>query len=222
MINYLPANDQVISHGLGADLTINLEKNEDTWCISVIERGQLQEGTELYFKDEYLACLKFLNMAGKLTSELPDEMKVLDFVQHGWFLLDKNGEFYLDVNCALHQHFDYSWNLKLNQTEILNYRRFGRTFLNQLHESISKTNPIREYSDFNIRKLDSNLDSEVHEAILNFNKKRYSYIEKNYKTFETEQSPNNETQKYKSQKIAYWFVSITTTIVAWISIRYFN
>ena len=92
--------------------------------MSFIERGVLREDN-LYFTNEYLACLGFLKIATKIISDIPDEMKVLDYCEGVWYLLEKQQEFFLDVQCDL-RHYSYSWNIKLDLKEILEYRAKGR------------------------------------------------------------------------------------------------
>lgn len=220
MVTYYPSNDEVISYGLDFDITIHLEKsrNSQQWCLSFIERGALREDT-LYFTNEYLACLGFLKIATKIISDIPDEMKVLDYREGVWYLLEKQQEFFLDVQCDL-RHYSYSWNIKLDLKEILEYRAKGIKSLDDLAEKIYSSQPFYEESIFHFRKLDQKISAEEENAIIKFNQKRAEYVKKHYKSF-TKSDPSIDISKnIISKNIPYWFMLIFSVIIILIIAKY--
>lgn len=67
-------------------------------------------------------------------------MIVLDHQPHAWFLLDLEGQIYLDVHCS-HSAFDYSVLIAMNEDELKQYRSKGRAYLDKLAEDIHYSAP---------------------------------------------------------------------------------
>ncbi|ENU80302.1 hypothetical protein F975_02058 [Acinetobacter sp. ANC 3789] len=183
MVTYDLINIKTIHYNEYSDMIIFLDKINDQreWCMDIILRDS--QRYSLFFKTEYLACLKFLKFSNKIVSDIPSEMKVLDFSEGKWYLLEKNEEFYFNVQYDLN-YYNYSWNMKLNLKEISNYRLSGRTSLDQLCQEIYSSQPFYEDSIFYFRKINVKLSSEDERAIIRFNNKKPEYVDLSYKIFE--------------------------------------
>ena len=68
-------------------------------------------------------------------------MKVRDYAPHHWFLFEKAGSLFLDVNCS-HSAFGYTFMVELNAEEVARHRTEGRAFLEWLAGRIQDTAPI--------------------------------------------------------------------------------
>lgn len=215
MITYYPSNDEKITYGLSSDLSIHLEKSKDSpqWFLSFIERGVWENS--LNFKNEYEACLGFLKMADKIIPDIPSDMKVLDYREGIWFLLEQQQELFLDVHCDF-RHYSYSWLIKLGSEDILDYRTMGKKSLDDLSKKIYSSQPLFEDSIFHSRKLNKKINAEVHNAIIKFNQNREEYVKKHYKTF-TKKEPQVEiSQNSISKKILYWCILFLIIIIVFV------
>lgn len=186
MVSYYPNSDSFISFGLCSDLILILSKTNASqhWCLYLIERG-IEHENVLYFEDEYIACLEFLKEANKIISNIPNEMKVLDYREGLWFLLEQQQEFYLDVNCTL-GHGSYSWAIKLDSENLDDYRAKGKKSLDNLANAIDSSRPLStNESIFHSRQINENILTEINVAIISFNQHR----EEHYKTFKDAKIP---------------------------------
>lgn len=212
MIIYYPSNDEKITYGLSSDLSIHLEKSKDSpqWFLSFIERGI--KGNSLDFKNEYEACLGFLKITGRTISDISSDMKVLDYREGTWFLLEQQQELFLDVNCDLRYH-SYSWLIKLNSEDILDYRIIGKKSLDDLSQKIYSSQPLSKDSIFHSRKLNEKINAEVENSIIKFNQNREAYVKKHYKVF-TKYEPQVEvSQNIISKKNLYWCILFLIIII---------
>lgn len=67
-------------------------------------------------------------------------MRVLDEENYLWFLMDEDGQLYLDAVCS-HSAVDYLFLLRLNEEEVALFRDKGRTYLNELAYRIHHSSP---------------------------------------------------------------------------------
>lgn len=217
MVSYYPTSDSSISYGLSSDLILLLSKsnsNQD-WGLFVIERGTKLENV-LYFENEYIACLELLKKANKIISNIPNEMKVLDYREGLWFLLEQQQEFYFDVLCNPETD-TYFWTIKLNTDEINNYRNQGKKSLDNLSEIIRTTEPIKNHSIFHDRKLHDSLKDSKEIAIIKFNQHREEHIKKYYKTFEEPKIPPQPPKLdiLKKSLLILFFLFVLAIILQW-------
>jgi hypothetical protein len=206
MITYYPSNDEKITYGLSSDLSIHLEKSKDNtqWLLSFIERGIPEKSLD--FINEYEACLGFLRIAGKTISDIPSDMKVIDYREGAWFLLEQEQELFLDVHCDLLDH-NHSCLIKLSSEDILSYRIMGEKSLDILSEKVSSKDSI-----FHSYMLNEKINAEVDNAIIAFNKNRDEYVKKHYKTL-TNFDPQVEiSQNIISKKNLCWCLLILIII----------
>lgn len=68
-------------------------------------------------------------------------MKVVDHEPHSWFLFEENGMLLLDANCN-HSAFGYTYMVQLSPEELVEYRKKGRSYLNNLAHDIHYSAPI--------------------------------------------------------------------------------
>jgi hypothetical protein len=189
MVSYYPNSDSFISFGLSSDLMLVLSKQNSSqnWYLYFIERG-IEHKNVLYFDDEYIACLEFLKNTNKIISNIPNEMKVLDYREGLWFLLEQQQEFYLDVNCTL-GHDSYSWTIKLDSENLDDYRAKGKKSLDNLANAIDSSRPLYSESIFHSQQINENILAEINVAIISFNQHKEKYIKKYYKVFEKAKTP---------------------------------
>ncbi|BCV36975.1 MULTISPECIES: hypothetical protein [Shewanella] len=67
-------------------------------------------------------------------------MRVLAMAQGQWYLLEHEGQLYLDVLCRHNNRFM----IQLNEREVAEYRRSGNAFLKQQARDIQYAVPIRK------------------------------------------------------------------------------
>ncbi len=91
-------------------------------------------------------------------------MKVVDFEPQIWFLLADKEEYFLDVNCS-HSAFGFSRLIKLNDSEIIEFKNKGKAFIHQF------ANDIQYYAltKYTTRHISDETSQLVHEAIMQFN-----------------------------------------------------
>ncbi|MHA3104009.1 hypothetical protein [Acinetobacter sp. ANC 3791] len=205
-------NIKAIRYNEGFDAIIFLKKINDQreWCVDIILKDS--QKYRLFFKNEYLACLKFLKFSNKIVSDIPSEMKVLDFSDGKWYLLEKNEEFYFNVQYNLN-YSNYSWNMKLNLNEVFSYRLNGRISLDQLYQEIYSSQPFYEDSIFYFRKLNIKLSAEDERAIIKFNNRKYDYIDLGCNFFEKGYITINKFKYFYLKKNYIYFFCIIVTIV---------
>lgn len=212
MVTYDLINIKSIRYSEGFDAIIFLNKINDQreWCVDVVLKDS--QRYRLFFKSEYLACLKFLKFSNKIISDIPSEMKVLDFSEGEWYLLEKNEEFYFNVQYNLN-YYNYSWNMKLNLKEVFNYRLNGRASLDQLCQEIYSSQPFYEDSIFYFRKLNVKLSTEDERAIIKFNNKKSECIDLSHNFFEKGYITINKFKYFYLKKKYIYFFCIIVSIV---------
>lgn len=83
--------------------------------------------------------------ARRSTSTLYGCMRVLDFEQQWWFLLEDAGELFVDANCN-HSFLGYEFMVRLTPEERTQFEAEGREVIERLVRSIQDTVPILEGS----------------------------------------------------------------------------
>ncbi|MEO9338443.1 hypothetical protein ABFT80_13455 [Mesorhizobium sp. SB112] len=101
-------------------------------------------------------------------------MKILDHQEHAWFLLEEDGQLYLDAFCS-HSFFDYTVLISLNADEAAAYRKIGRTYLDRLAHDIHYSAPAvtgskSPYKHRNLTVPATREDNSVKEAIAEWRK----------------------------------------------------
>lgn len=88
-------------------------------------------------------------------------MKVIEFKPLAWFLVENDGELYIDVNCQS-GFSGFSVVVQLNASEKMHYKNRGIRFIENLGSVIA------EKSDYNHPRniKDKSLIDEVYKAIL--------------------------------------------------------
>ena len=97
-------------------------------------------------------------------------MKVVDQQPYAWFLLEDEGNLYLDAHCS-HSFFDYSVLIAMNEAETKAFRRSGRAYLDKLAYDIHYSAPaVRDSkSPFKSRNLSiggTPEEDDAHSAIV--------------------------------------------------------
>lgn len=72
-------------------------------------------------------------------------MKVTDQEPQWWVLLEVGGDLFLSVSCE-YSAVSYDFMMQLNEGELVEYRRDGRTFINSLANEIQDSAPIAKSS----------------------------------------------------------------------------
>lgn len=118
------------------------------WLILVIDTGKVIE-TQAY-DSEYKACLKFLYLCRIITTDHPNEPKILHMDRDHCFA-EKNGEYILDTRVMCNTHGEYSWEMELNEEEIKEFEKYGWKFINSLIIQVDSSNPAQKNSKFSQR-----------------------------------------------------------------------
>lgn len=72
-------------------------------------------------------------------------MKLLDHKENSWYFFEEGKRFILHVECS-HSFVGYDFLMFLNDEEISNYQKIGRSFLEQLANEIDFSCPIAKES----------------------------------------------------------------------------
>jgi hypothetical protein len=88
-------------------------------------------------------------------------MHVLAHEPHAWFLLESNGQLFLDVNCS-HSAFSYPMLIELLPTEAAEYYVHGNSAIRSLSSRVQFSGLSEEMQSRNLTK---ELGDEVTEAI---------------------------------------------------------
>jgi hypothetical protein len=93
-------------------------------------------------------------------------MRVIDHEPQWWFLLEKKGEFFIDVNCS-HSFIGYDVTVKLNSEETTRYKDKGRDFLSWLAEDIHNSVPVLKisHSPYKDRDISKQYSDEITAAV---------------------------------------------------------
>jgi hypothetical protein len=97
-------------------------------------------------------------------------MKVVDFEDKMWFLLEHNSQNFMDVNCN-HSAFGFSILIGLNEVEEQQYLEKGHPYLNELASEFSD-NALSKYKD---RDESNHYEPLVSEATRKWKKKNTKY-----------------------------------------------
>lgn len=94
-------------------------------------------------------------------------MKVLDHEPQCWFLLEDDGDLYLDANCN-HSFIGYDFLLRLNSEELAKYRAKGHAYLSWLADDIQNSAPILTVSKslYKGRDLSGDFTEQVMAAVI--------------------------------------------------------
>ena len=68
-------------------------------------------------------------------------MRAIDCEQWFWFLFEEDGSLFLDVNCNL-SSFGYSYMIRLNSDEQLEYEKNGREYIRKIAQEIQDSAPV--------------------------------------------------------------------------------
>jgi hypothetical protein len=100
-------------------------------------------------------------------------MKVLDYDDQHWILLEDKGRLLLDVNCS-HSFVSYGFLMALNQDETNCYRDEGRDYLHRLADDIQYSAPglLVSQSKYKERSIYSEMSDSVTEAFILFRNER--------------------------------------------------
>jgi hypothetical protein len=79
-------------------------------------------------------------------------MNVLAHEPHAWFLLDKDGRLFLDVNCS-YSAFSYPILIELLPSEVAEYQAHGVTAINALANAVQFSGLSKEMQARNLSKL---------------------------------------------------------------------
>ena len=169
---YDPIKNQIVYDSVESGSIIYLMNinNSKTWNIKVINKNTYQEYL-ISLEDEYFACLRFLRLINMIISDAPHEMKVLDCRKGVWYLLEKNKNFYFNIQYDLY-YFNYELNIKLNFDEIIDYRLNGKKSLDELANNIYLSHPFYEESQYFSRKIRIRNSVEFKKSIKEFNEKK--------------------------------------------------
>jgi hypothetical protein len=93
-------------------------------------------------------------------------MKVVDHQPQSWFLLEEDGDLFIDVNCS-HSFIGYGYLIQLNDEEKSIYECSGRAYIDWLSQDIHNSVPIliASTSKYKTRKATSDIEIKAHEAI---------------------------------------------------------
>ncbi len=70
-------------------------------------------------------------------------MKVIDSEKQAWFLLEHEGNLYFDAKCSMGA-FGYTYMIRLNDQEQIQYQMAGREYLHKLADDIHCSVPVAE------------------------------------------------------------------------------
>lgn len=88
-------------------------------------------------------------------------MNVLAHEPHAWFLLERDGRLFLDVNCS-YSAFSYPMLIELLPSETAEYQAHGTAAINALANGVQFSGLSKEMQ---ARNLSKELESEVASAI---------------------------------------------------------
>jgi hypothetical protein len=94
-------------------------------------------------------------------------MRVVDFEEHAWFLLEEDGGLFVDANCS-HSFFGYNFTIELDDLERSRYDIEGRPYIAMLARTIQDTSPISKdsVSPFVGRAVSPKYDERITAAIV--------------------------------------------------------
>jgi hypothetical protein len=126
-----------------------------TWCLRLPRTGEptLTDVAGFGYQHPKLAVPPVEQWAGAgRLAEAAASMKVIDWAEGGWFLLEKQGQLYLDVHCG-GGHADYSVFVSLDDAQRAAYERDGREAISSLARAIDDSGPLRPESPWYARDL---------------------------------------------------------------------
>ncbi|OZC02912.1 hypothetical protein [Rubricoccus marinus] len=94
-------------------------------------------------------------------------MRVIDHEPQSWFLLEADGEFYLDGRYS-NSFVDYSFPMRLDAEEREAYERDGHGAVQRLYECVQYTAPgvAASRSPYVGRKVEPAVSEQMHRAIM--------------------------------------------------------
>jgi len=137
-------------------------------------------------------------------------MKVVDYEPQCWFLLDDNGELFLDANCN-HSFIGYDFLLQLDASEAAKFRSEGRAYLSRLAQDIHYSAPIvaASNSPYKSRDRSAEYSERVTAAV-----KAWRQAENTYPTIQ-EPPLTDRYARYTPHLIALVKESITCSPGTW-------
>ncbi|WP_334460260.1 hypothetical protein [Acinetobacter soli] len=133
------------------------KKKSKSWCIRLTDKSwhvlTLNDGKvieNITYASEYQACLRFLYLCQVITTDQPNQPKILRWNRDCCFA-EKNGEYLLEVGIMVDTHGEYFFDIELNQEEIQKFKKEGFRFINSLLAEIRASNPLHNNSKFSQR-----------------------------------------------------------------------
>lgn len=132
------------------------KKNSQSWCIKLIDNVwhvlTLSDGTviESINASEYQACLLFLYLCQVITTDQPNQAKIL-CMDRDYCFAEKNGEYLLEAGVMVNTHGEYFLDIELNKEEIQRFKEDGFRFVDLLLSEIRGSNPRYNNSKFSHR-----------------------------------------------------------------------
>lgn len=140
------------------DNELCFKKNSKIWRIKLIDKNWLiltfNDGKvieTLTYAAEYQACLKFLYLCQVITTDQPNQAKILR-MDRDYCFAEKNGEYLLEAGIMVGTHGEYFWEMKLNKEEIQIFKEEGFGFIGSLLSEIRESHPAYNNSKFSQRE----------------------------------------------------------------------
>lgn len=92
-------------------------------------------------------------------------MKVIDFEPQLWFLLRQGNDYFIDVNCS-HSFVGYGRFIQLDASELKEYKKRGKLFLNDFASDIQYYGMNKKYTE---RHILGEINALAYKSILKFN-----------------------------------------------------
>lgn len=133
------------------------KKNSQSWCIKLIDNAwhvlTLSDGTviESINASEYQACLLFLYLCQVITTDKPNQAKIL-CMDRDYCFAEKNGEYLLEAGIMVDTHGEYFRKIKLNKEEIQIFKEEGFSFIGSLLFEIRESHLAYNNSKFSQRE----------------------------------------------------------------------
>lgn len=157
--------DDLRASGLMERIEVHLDCTacRTTWCLVLPREGEptLIDVAGFGHQHPKLAVPPMEQWAGAgRRAEADAEMKVIDWAQGGWFLMEKQGALYLDARVTA-GHVDISVLVRLTDDERAAYERGGHAYADELARQINDAGPYRAESPWFARDLTRGGDASV-------------------------------------------------------------
>jgi len=92
-------------------------------------------------------------------------MEVIDFEPQFWFLLRKDNDYFIDVNCS-YSFVGYGRFIQLDASELKEYKKRGKPFLNDFANDIQYYGMSNKYTE---RHILGEINDLAYKSIMKFN-----------------------------------------------------